>query len=106
MACGHFEKKSSFVTSTKWLAAILKKKSLGDYRVINTSSATNQRREFSIITYVIILICIMPGTVHCFLGYPNVIFSAFRRYLCQIMLFVDLMHTNKERSSAAEKFRR
>lgn len=31
---------------------------------------------------------------------------ALPRYLCQIMLFVDLMHSNKERSSAAEKFRR
>ena len=30
---------------------------LGDYRVIITSTATNQRGEFSIITYVIILIC-------------------------------------------------
>jgi hypothetical protein len=28
---------------------------LGDYRVIITSTATNQRGEFSIITYVIIL---------------------------------------------------
>ena len=37
-ACGHF-----------------KKNRLGDYRIIITSSATNQRRGFSIITHVIIL---------------------------------------------------
>ena len=45
---------SSSVTSTKQLSAILKNL-LGDYRVIITSSATNPCREFSIITYVIIL---------------------------------------------------
>ena len=54
----HFSLKlliSSSVTSTKRLAAILKKKTV-DYCVIITSSATNQRREFSIITNIIILI--------------------------------------------------
>ena len=45
---------SSPVISTKRLSAILKN-CLGDYKVIITSSTTNQRREFSIITYVIIL---------------------------------------------------
>ena len=44
----------SSVTSTKQLSAILKNR-LGDYHVIISSSPTNQRREFSIITYVIIL---------------------------------------------------
>ena len=39
------------------LAAILKKKkkTLGDYRLILASSSTNQHREFSKITYAIIL---------------------------------------------------
>ena len=48
---------SSSVTLTKQLAAILKKNNrFGDYCVIITSSSTNQCREFSIITYVIIII--------------------------------------------------
>ena len=44
---------SSSVTSTKRFAAINKKKPLG---ALITSSATNQRREFSIINYAILLI--------------------------------------------------
>ena len=45
---------SSSFTSTKRLAAILKNR-LGDYRVILTSTSTNQQREFSRITYVFTL---------------------------------------------------
>ena len=45
----------SSITSTERLAAILKNRfgEYGDYRVIIPSTATNQRREFSIITNVI-----------------------------------------------------
>ena len=39
----------------KTIGSHLKKNSLGDYCVIITSRATNQRREFSFFTYVIIL---------------------------------------------------
>ena len=42
----------------KWQVAILKNH-LGDYCVIITSKATNQSREFSFFTYVIMLIYII-----------------------------------------------
>ncbi len=40
----------------KTASSYILKNALGDYRAIITSSAANQRYEFSIITYVIILI--------------------------------------------------
>lgn len=46
-ACGHFVKKNR----------------LGDHRVIITSIATNQRRDFSIITYVIRLLMTNYSTI-------------------------------------------
>ena len=44
----------------------------------------------------------MKGVGNCYL---NALFL-ITRYFCRMMIFVDLMHSNKENNIAAEKFRR
>ena len=62
------------------------KKALGDYRVIITSSAANQRSEFSIITYVIIL-NIIYYTLY-------IIYFIFKKYKTFSVLIYSYINTS------------